>query len=78
MTYTIQETVETVGWSQGVDTAPAELVKAAKEMAEKGEPATFGKIIHQTTPASFTWCVISVHANGTLGVVKRCNDVTTS
>jgi hypothetical protein len=76
MMYTIQETVDTIGWSQGVDTAPAELVKAAKEMAEKGEMATFGKILH--TPSSFTWCILSVKSNGNMIVAKRHLEVTHS
>ena len=43
MKYTITEVVDTVAWSEGVANAPGELVKAAKEMAERGEIATFAR-----------------------------------
>jgi hypothetical protein len=78
MTYTLTETVETVGWNDAVSAAPADLVKAGKEMSEKGQPATFAKILHLTTPQTYTWCIVSINAEGRIYVAKRCNDVVSS
>ena len=76
MKYTLSETIETVGWSEAVGNAPADLVKIAKEMAERGEPATFAKIQHNTTPATFTWCIVSINSEGHIYCAHRSTNST--
>ena len=62
----ITETINTVGWSEGVNNAPADLVTKAKAMAEEGKPATFGKI-----EGTDNWVVISANDKNELSVVLR-------
>lgn len=77
MKYTIQETVETVGWNHSVSTAPADMVKVAKDMADNGAVATFAQIKHDnTTPPSFTWCLLTVNPKGELMISRRNTEVT--
>ena len=73
MTYIIKETVNTVPWSEGVTNAPADLVKAAKELAESGLAAVFGKIDSDSERA-YVWCLLSIGPTGTVRIAKRSND----
>ena len=73
MRYNITETVDTVPWSEGVDKAPAELVKFSKDMAERGEPATFAKA--RINDLEFVWVILTVNAHGTLVIAKRNTEI---
>jgi len=77
MKYNITETVDTVSWSEAISNAPAEIVKAGKEMTERGEIATFAKI-EQTDPAKFVWAILTVNKQGQLTVAKRNTEISTN
>ena len=74
MKYTLTETVETVGWSDAVSNAPADLVKAAREMAERGETSTFAKVMQ--SDSQFIWVVLTNNAQGQLTIAKRDSTIT--
>ena len=74
MTYIIKETVNAVPWSEGVSNAPAELVKAAKELAESGMAAIFGKI-QSDTENSYVWCIVTAGSTGVVRIAKRGSDL---
>jgi hypothetical protein len=68
MKYEITETIETVGWAEGTNNAPAELVQHARRLAEEGKPATFGKIENTTI-----WVVLSVDDKNNLYTAYRAS-----
>ena len=72
MIYTVQEKVETVSWSTAISTAPAEMVRAATEMAAKGEIAQFAKSAHSQT-GYHCWVLLTVNDHNLLVVAKRDN-----
>ena len=59
MIITIEQKVETVGWNTAMTTAPAEVVKSAKELAEEGFPVVMGKLIPHNL-----WCVVWFNSEG--------------
>ena len=65
----LTETINTVPWSEGVSNAPAELVLKAKQMAEEGQPATFGKVEGNET----TWVVVGANSRNQLCAVHRAS-----
>ena len=71
MKYTITETVDTVNWNEFMGHAPAEMVKEAKEMFERGEPAIFGKSAHHSNPNTCYWLLLSINPAGQLYVLLR-------
>lgn len=65
MIYKITELVDTVSWANGLDNAPAELVAKAKQMADSGAPATFGR-------SNEHWVLLSVDStNNQLYIAAR-------
>jgi hypothetical protein len=50
-----------VSWSEGITNAPAELVTKAKQMADTGVPAVFGKT--DTKGPDFTWVIVTFDAD---------------
>lgn len=66
MRFEITETINTVGWPEGLGNAPADLVTKAKSMTEEGRPTSFGKI-----EGTETWVVLSVGDKGSLYIAAR-------
>jgi hypothetical protein len=66
MRFDITETINTVGWPEGISNAPADLVTKAKAMAEEGRPTAFGKI-----EGTETWVILSVSDKGSLYITAR-------
>ena len=66
MKYQIIEIIETVPWSAGSSNAPADLVAKAKQLAEEGKPATFGKV-----DGKEEWVVLGTNKDNALYVAYR-------
>jgi hypothetical protein len=64
----LTEIVNTVPWSEGVSNAPSDVAVKAKQLAEEGKPAIFGKI--EGTDA---WVVVGANLGNALQVVYRAN-----
>jgi len=69
MTYKITETINTVGWQEGIDQAPPNLVTKAKQMAAEGLPATFGKVADSPN----NWVVLGVNITNQLYIAARAD-----
>jgi len=70
MKYTIYEQVETVSWGEATSKAPADMVKTAKEMTEKGEIAVFARALG-TAVGYYSWVLLTVNDKNLLTVIKR-------